>query len=94
MSNSSESDFQVRPEVADLYEISFILCGMFFCERCSAPAPQDGEVKQYSNLAYYRTAELAHARGWRPAPGGEYQALCAACITQQDDAGDAQTVRA
>lgn len=32
MGRSSESDFQVRPEVAALHEISLVLCGMFFCD--------------------------------------------------------------
>jgi len=91
MDESSELQFQVRPEVADLYEISFILCGLFFCERCNAAPPEDGEVKPYSRKAYYRTAELAYEQGWRPVIGKEFEVLCPNCIAQQGDESEGRT---
>jgi hypothetical protein len=94
MGKPSEPDFQVRPEVADLYAISFILCGMFFCKRCNASPPEDRDAKPYADRAYYRTAELAYEQGWRPATGSEYEVLCPVCVAQQGHAGDARNARA
>lgn len=79
MTQAGESEFRVRLEVADLYEISFILCGMFFCERCNTSPPEDSEVQPFSDLAYYRIAELAYEQGWRSQVRGEYAVLCPVC---------------
>jgi hypothetical protein len=94
MSETADSEFRVCPEVADLYDISFILCGMFSCESCGASPPEDPAVKPCSDLAYYRTAELAYGQGWQATGRNEHAVLCPACIAQQRHAADARNARA
>jgi hypothetical protein len=78
----------VRPEVAELYNVSFLLCGLFFCRRCSASPPEDTAADPVSDLHYYRVAELAYEHGWRHDPTGDCDALCPQCLAQQAVAAD------
>lgn len=79
MSKLSQPDFYVRPEVAELYEISFILCGLLFCRHCNASLLEHASAGIYSDLAYYQTAEFAYEQGWRPIAEHEYAVVCPAC---------------
>jgi len=81
MSTITPQEFEVLPEVAGLYDVSYILCGMFFCRSCGADPPEDTGAAPYSDLHYYRVAELAYQLGWRHDPAGDYDALCPACST-------------
>jgi len=72
----------IRPEVAPLYEISFILCGLFFCSRCHVFPVRDTGAPETSDLHYYRLAEWAHDRGWLPDNSDDYSVLCGRCAAQ------------
>jgi hypothetical protein len=80
-------EFEVCDEVAALYEVSFILCGLFFCRACGAAPPTDTQAPACSDLHYYRVAESAYRQGWRPDPAGDCDALCPACIENQGPLG-------
>lgn len=83
MNSNTEVSFHVRPEVAALYDVSCILCGMFFCEQCQAAPPiVSGEVL-YSDRYYYRIAELAFDVGWRALSPAEHSALCQNCVAEK-----------
>lgn len=89
MSAKRTEEFEMRPEVAELYDVSFILCGMFFCRRCSAsPLEDDMPADLVSDRHYYRVAELAYEHGWRHDPTGDCHALCPSCLAQQAVAAD------
>lgn len=83
MEIKNDKSFDVRPDMAALYDISLILCGTFFCERCRTEPPVDSSEVVYSNRYYYRIAELAFDLGWRPQSSSEYGVLCPVCIAQQ-----------
>jgi hypothetical protein len=83
MEIENDDSFHVRPEVAALYDISFILCGLFFCKRCQAEPPVDSSEALCSNRYYYRIAELAFDSGWRAEAAVEYSTLCPVCVAQQ-----------
>ena len=78
-----KQEFEIKAEVAPLYDVSFILCGFLFCRSCKSGAPEDTGAPPYSDLHYYRVAELAHHQGWIPDPAGDYDVLCPACVAQQ-----------
>jgi hypothetical protein len=86
MNTPNPEDFTVRPEVSALYETSFILGGMFFCERCQASPPEQTEATAYSNHHYYLVAELAYDLGWRPDEGAEDAVLCSNCAASAERA--------
>ena len=89
MSNSpSQPVFEVRPEISALYDVSFILCGLFYCRQCGAAPPEESEAPAYSDLHYYKLAEVAYEQGWRPDPLADCDALCPTCTAQQAAAAE------
>jgi hypothetical protein len=68
----------VQPEIAPLYDVTFVLCGMVYCCRCRAEAPVDARSPVYSDENYYAQAVAMTALGWvRPAK--ELDVICPRC---------------
>lgn len=79
MSMPQRNDFIVRPEVVSLFETSFILCGLLYCEHCNAFADDQTSATPCSDRHYYLVAENAYGEGWRVHEGIEYGVLCGEC---------------
>ena len=69
----------VDPEVAPFYNVTFVLCGLVFCNRCGAEVIYASPHPAYTDENYYDQAVLMRAGGWSVVPG-TVDADCPACV--------------
>ncbi len=64
--------------VAPFYNVTFILCGMVFCNRCKREASYPSNHPPYSNETYYEQAAAMMRDGWSVI-GDALDVLCPSC---------------
>src|SRR5262249_53017341 len=73
----------VPAELEPLWYVSFILCGMVFCERCSAEAEYTSAHPDFTDESYIDCARAMLKAGWTVVPEDALAVLCPGCSGRQ-----------
>jgi hypothetical protein len=69
----------IPAELQPLHDVSFILCGMVFCERCKAEVEYASVHAPFTDGSYLDHARAMMNAGWAVLPGDDLAVICSAC---------------